>query len=58
MSFRFTVVKEEWRDKRGKLVTGDELLELLYRPGDRGPLKRTLKEVKVPELGPVVWPAY
>lgn len=58
MSFRFSVVREEWRDKDGKLVKPDELLGLLWDPGDRGPLLRTLKEVKVPEVGPVVWPAY
>lgn len=58
MSFRFSVVREEWRDKDGKLVKPDELLELLWMPGERGPLRRTLKEVKVPEVGPVVWPAY
>lgn len=58
MSFRFSVVREEWRDKDNKLVKPDELFELLWHPGDRGPLRRTLKEVKVPEVGPVVWPAY
>lgn len=59
MSFRFEVVRDEWRDKDGKLIKDDgELLNLLYRPDDRGPLQRTLIEVKVPELGPVVFPAY
>lgn len=58
MSFRFTVVRDEWRDKDGKLVRPDDLPHLLWEPGDRGPLLRTLKEVRVPELGPVVFPAY
>lgn len=59
MSFRFSVVREEWRDKDGKLIKEDELFDLLWRgPGDRGPLRRTLKEVRVSEVGPVVWPAY
>lgn len=59
MSFRFSVVSEEWRDDNGKLIKSDEeLLQLLWRPDERGPLHRTLKEVKVPELGPVVFPAY
>lgn len=58
MSFRFSVVREEWRDTAGKLVREDELLRLLFDPGERGPLKRTLKEVKISEAGPVVWPAY
>jgi HK97 family phage prohead protease len=58
MSFRFTVVREEWRDAAGVLVKPGELEQLLWSPGDRGPLQRTLKEVKVAEVGPVVWPAY
>ena len=58
MSFRFSVVREEWRDKDGKLLKPTDLMELLWEPGERGPLTRTLKEVKVTELGPVVWPAY
>ncbi len=58
MSFRFSVVRDEWRDNAGKLVRPDELDALLWSPGDRGPLQRTLVELKVPELGPVVFPAY
>jgi HK97 family phage prohead protease len=59
MSFRFSVVREEWVDKDGKRIKEDELLELLWRgAGDRGPIRRVLKEVKASEAGPVVWPAY
>lgn len=58
MSFRFTVVREEWRDKDGKLVKPEEVGNLLWSPSDRGPLRRELIELKVPELGPVVFPAY
>lgn len=58
MSFRFQVVRDEWRDNKDKLVRGDELGDLLYEPGERGPLKRTIKEVKLFELGPVAFPAY
>jgi HK97 family phage prohead protease len=58
MSFRFAVVRDEWRDKDGKLIKPDELSYLLWEPGERGPLRRTLKEVRVSELGPVVFPAY
>jgi HK97 family phage prohead protease len=58
MSFRFSVVREEWRDNAGKLVRADELDALLWQPGERGPLERTLTEVKLHELGPVVFPAY
>lgn len=58
MSFRFEVVREEWRDKAGKLVKPEEVLDLLWMPGDRGPLRRELIELKCRELGPVVFPAY
>lgn len=58
MSFRFSVVREEWRDAGGKLLGPDEVMRLLFDAGERGPLKRLIKEAKVAELGPVVWPAY
>lgn len=58
MSFRFRVNRDEWRDKSGQLVRGDELGRLIYEPGDRGPLQRTIKEVQLFEAGPVVFPAY
>jgi HK97 family phage prohead protease len=60
MSFRFQVVKDEWRDAKGNLLTDPaEIEQCIYRPTEeRGVLTRTLKEVKVPELGPVVFPAY
>lgn len=59
MSFRFEVEDEEWRDSEGVQITRDEELdELMWHPGDRGPLQRTIKRAKVFELGPVVFPAY
>jgi HK97 family phage prohead protease len=59
MSFRFAVVNDEWRDAQGAKLRDDEVAEFLYRgSGDRGPIRRTLREVKVSEAGPVVWPAY
>jgi HK97 family phage prohead protease len=58
MSFRFDVVREEWRDNQGKLLKAGELDQLLWNPEERGPLERTLIELRVPELGPVVFPAY
>lgn len=64
MSFRFGVVQELWHDADGKKITDElELRELLRRswyedvPDDEL-LVRTLKELRVPEVGPVVWPAY
>jgi HK97 family phage prohead protease len=57
MSFRFSVVREEWRDEDGKIIKDDdELLQLLWADTDAP--YRTLKELRVPELGPVVFPAY
>lgn len=59
MSFRFAVAEERWTDKDGKKVRDDELAELLWMPGERGPLKRTILRVDpLHELGPVVFPAY
>ncbi|CAM3713519.1 HK97 family phage prohead protease [Nocardiopsis gilva] len=58
MSFRFSVVRDEWRDNNGRKVRDDELFDLLWMPGDRGPLERTLVEVKLHEVGPVVFPQY
>lgn len=59
MSFRFSVVRDEWTDAAGKKIREDELPDLLYYgAGERGPILRTLKEVRVSEVGPVTWPAY
>jgi uncharacterized protein len=64
MSFRFSVVRENWYDADGKQIRDDDTLyEALRRtwvedvPDDEL-LLRDLREVRVPELGPVVWPAY
>jgi HK97 family phage prohead protease len=61
MSFRFSVVKDEWRDVAGKLVKPDDVSRLLWASDRANPdtiLKRTLREVKLYEVGPVVFPAY
>lgn len=62
MSFRFSVMKEEWRDSDGKLIKDEEeLWAALFASrydDDADVLTRTLKEVRVTEVGPVVWPAY
>ncbi|MDV7196907.1 HK97 family phage prohead protease [Rhodococcus kroppenstedtii] len=58
MSFKFTVVKDAWRDNSGKLLKPAEVSDLLWSPGQRGPLQRTLLEVELHELGPVSTPAY
>ncbi len=59
MSFRFQVAEEKWTDKDGQRVKPEEVGRLLWEPGDRGPLKRTILRVDpLHELGPVVFPAY
>jgi HK97 family phage prohead protease len=63
MSFRFSVVREEWRDANNKVIKADDVSKALFYPAAltyevTAPLRRTLKEVKVSEVGPVVWPAY
>lgn len=65
MSFKFGVVRETWTDKDGKEITSKrELQDLLWGDGrdingeQRGPLRRTIKEVRLAEAGPVVNPAY
>jgi uncharacterized protein len=61
MSFRFSVVKDEWRTADGGLVKPEDVERLLYKSDRANPatiLKRTLKEVRLYEVGPVVFPAY
>lgn len=59
MSFRFSVVRDDWADATGKKIKDEELNDLLwYGAGERGPILRTLKELRVSEVGPVTWPAY
>lgn len=65
MSFRFSVVREKWFDPTtGKTLKDDEqIFDALRRtwrgdvPDEELPI-RTLQELRVPEMGPVVWPAY
>lgn len=58
MSFRFRVMQDRWEDKEGRAIKAADLDELLWNPGERGPLLRTISEVELFELGPVVFPAY
>lgn len=62
MSFRFSVVREAWETADGRaLKDGQALMIELDRTWDADESElpiRTLKELKVPEMGPVVWPAY
>lgn len=64
MSFRFSVVRERWFDPEGKEIRDEEALrEQLRRTwyedvADEELLLRDLKELRVPEIGPVMWPAY
>lgn len=58
MSFRFRVVKDEWRDGKGKTYTAAEASRAMWQPGYKGDMKRTVREVELFEAGPVVFPAY
>lgn len=64
MSISMQVMRDEWRDAKGKLIKPDELRGLLWAdPSDpalsgRLPLKRNIKELKLGEAGPVGRPAY
>jgi HK97 family phage prohead protease len=64
MSFRFESVREEWRTADGKVINPaadpDLFFRILYmgEEHEAGPLQRELIEVKMPEAGPVVFPAY
>lgn len=63
MSFRFSVVREEWKDASGRTIKAEDVEKALWWPAGLDydvvlPLRRTLKEVKLAEVGPVVWPAY
>lgn len=64
MSFRFSVMRESWETHDGKPLRTEEAIYDALRqtryediPDDELPI-RTLKELQVPEIGPVVWPAY
>lgn len=62
MSFRFSVMQESWQTADGRAIRDDqalmvELARSLDLPDDELPV-RILRQVKVPEMGPVVWPAY
>lgn len=64
MSFRFSVIRERWEDQDGKIIRDRKALaEYMERTWwedvpDEELWTRSLLEVRVPELGPVVWPAY
>lgn len=61
MSFRFSVVREEWRGPDDKVLKMDDVLSRLWNsdgvPEDQL-VTRYIKELRCPELGPVVFPAY
>jgi hypothetical protein len=56
MSFRFDVVREEWRDNTGALIKPDEIGPLLWNPGDRGPLRADPGRAQVPRARPGGFP--
>jgi len=61
MSFRFSVVREQWVGPDGKELTLEDLRRLLWSSdavSEDQLITRYIKELKCVELGPVVWPAY
>lgn len=56
-SFTFQVIRDEWRDGDGNPVTGRDLQKKLFDTRDSN-LQRTIKEVRLTEAGPVLYPAY
>ncbi|USC17033.1 phage major capsid protein [Rhodococcus sp. 11-3] len=59
MSFKFRVVRDEWRDAKGKLIKPDKLLDILWNASSEDGLpKRIVKEIALYEAGPVSTPAY
>jgi len=62
MSFRFSVVQEAWTRADGSPIKDDRALmqelDRTYGQPEEELVIRTLRQVKVPEMGPVVWPAY
>jgi HK97 family phage major capsid protein/HK97 family phage prohead protease len=61
MSFKFAVIRDEWRDSKGKLIKDQsKLYNLLYSASedDSEMPTRTIKEVRLYEAGPVSTPAY
>lgn len=60
MSFRFSVVKDQWNRADGTAIKDEaELMDLIYNARDEADIvTRILKEVRCTEVGPVVWPAY
>src|SRR5690606_7566553 len=60
MSCRFDVIQDEWRvTEPGKPIKpGPDLWDALWDSDDPSKIERTIKEVKLFEAGPVVFPAY
>lgn len=55
MSFKFEVLRDHWLDGDGNELSQSERIE---RMGGGEILRREISEVKLHELGPVVFPAY
>jgi uncharacterized protein len=55
MSFRFTVEDEAWTDGQGRSVEARHVATKMYQGVE---LHRSVKAVKLYELGPVTFPAY
>lgn len=58
MSIAFHVLLETWTDGKGSALTPQQAYRLMMDPGSRGPIRRTIREVRLAEAGPVLNPAY
>lgn len=60
MSYRFQVLRDVWTEPDGTKVKPEDVARRIYASGltEDDLLLRTIKESKVSEAGPVVWPAY
>lgn len=57
MSFKFEVLGERWLDADRQEIDSRDIPDLMEDP-EAGTLRREITEVKLYELGPVVFPAY
>jgi hypothetical protein len=58
MSFRFTPIRETWAWPDGRSIPPEQVQSAIWGGDPNDVPIRTIKELRAPELGPVVFPAY